>query len=46
MQDFVLVVDASLGAFNNNVDKKKAEGVSRKSTGGHMTKGRYILNGM
>ena len=43
MQDFV--VDASLGAFNNNVDKK-AEGVSRKSTGGHMTKGRYILNGM
>ena len=29
------------GSFNNYVDKKRGEGVSRKFTLGHMTKGRY-----
>ena len=32
------------GSFNNYVDKKRGEGVSRKSTLGHVTKGRYHVN--
>jgi hypothetical protein len=28
------------GSFNNYVDKKRDEGVSRKSTLGHVTKGK------
>ena len=33
------------GSFNNNVDKKRGKGCSRRSTLGHVTKGRYHVKG-
>jgi hypothetical protein len=33
------------GSFNNNMEKKRGKGFIRKSTLGHVTKGRYHVKG-